>query len=75
MERTATRLTGLIRIVQSVNVGNWIGHLIVLAQGAGALSHLYDHPEDITEYITAVRFHGSAMRRSLFDQSEAQHVV
>lgn len=33
MERTASRLTGVIRIVQSINVSNWIGHLIVLAQG------------------------------------------
>lgn len=33
MERTATRLNRVIRIVQSINIGNWIGHLIVLAQG------------------------------------------
>jgi SAM-dependent methyltransferase len=33
MERTATRLTGLIRVLQGLNVGNWIGRLIVLAQG------------------------------------------
>lgn len=33
MERTATKLGRLICIVQSVNIGNWIGRLIVLAQG------------------------------------------
>lgn len=33
MERTATRLGKLIGIVQRVNVGNWIGRSIVLAQG------------------------------------------
>lgn len=33
MERTATKLSRLIGIVQSVNVGNWIGRSIVLAQG------------------------------------------
>lgn len=33
MERTATKLGTLIGIMQCVNVGNWIGRLIVLAQG------------------------------------------
>jgi SAM-dependent methyltransferase len=33
MERTASKLTRLIGIVQALNVGNWIGHLIVVAQG------------------------------------------
>ncbi len=33
MERTASKLGRLIRFVQVVNVGNWIGRLIVLAQG------------------------------------------
>jgi SAM-dependent methyltransferase len=33
MERTASKLGGLIRFVQFINVGNWIGRLIVLAQG------------------------------------------
>jgi SAM-dependent methyltransferase len=33
MERTATKLGRLMTIVQWVNVGNWIGRLIVLAQG------------------------------------------
>jgi SAM-dependent methyltransferase len=33
MERTAHTLTGIIRFVQFLNVGNWIGRLIVLAQG------------------------------------------
>ena len=33
MERTAIRLGKLIGILQAVNVGNWIGRLIVLAQG------------------------------------------
>jgi len=33
MERTATKLGRLIAILQTVNVGNWIGRFIVLAQG------------------------------------------
>jgi len=33
MERTARNLSGIIRIVQILNVGNWIGRLMVLAQG------------------------------------------
>lgn len=33
MERTAATLGVLIRTVQALNVGNWIGRLIVLAQG------------------------------------------
>jgi hypothetical protein len=33
MERTATRLTRTNALLQSLNIGNWIGHLIVLAQG------------------------------------------
>ena len=33
MERTATRLGKLIGFVQRVNIGNWVGRLIVLAQG------------------------------------------
>jgi hypothetical protein len=33
MERTARNLTGIIRLLQKLNVGNWIGHLMVLAQG------------------------------------------
>jgi len=33
MERTTTKLSRLIAVVQSVNVGNWLGRLIVLAQG------------------------------------------
>jgi SAM-dependent methyltransferase len=33
MERTARALTGIIRIVQILNIRNWIGRLIVLAQG------------------------------------------
>ena len=33
MERTTIKLGRLIHIVQAVNVGNWIGWLIVLAQG------------------------------------------
>ena len=33
MERTAIRLGSLIRIVQTLNIGNWMGRLIVLAQG------------------------------------------
>ena len=33
MERTATKLSRPIRMMQRLNVGNWIGRLIVLAQG------------------------------------------
>jgi SAM-dependent methyltransferase len=33
MERTAARLGKWIGIVQKVNIGNWVGRLIVLAQG------------------------------------------
>lgn len=33
MVRTAAILGGLIRGLQTLNVGNWIGRLIVLAQG------------------------------------------
>lgn len=33
MERTAVKLGWAIRILQRLNVGNWIGQLIVLAQG------------------------------------------
>ena len=33
MERTATRLGTRMRVFQRLNVGNWIGRLIVLAQG------------------------------------------
>ncbi len=33
MERTAAKLGPLINFVQRVNVGNWMGRLIVLAQG------------------------------------------
>jgi len=33
MERTTIKLGRLIGIVQAVNVGNWVGRLIVLAQG------------------------------------------
>ncbi len=33
MERTAPKLSRLIGIVQALNFGNWIGRLIVLAQG------------------------------------------
>lgn len=33
MERTADKLGTPVRIFQSVNLGNWIGRLIVLAQG------------------------------------------
>jgi SAM-dependent methyltransferase len=33
MERTASQLGMLIRLMQHLNVGNWIGRLIVLAQG------------------------------------------
>jgi SAM-dependent methyltransferase len=33
MERTASQLGNRIRLMQRLNVGNWIGHLIVLAQG------------------------------------------
>ena len=32
MERTAVRLGTLVRVFQRLNVGNWIGRLIVLAQ-------------------------------------------
>lgn len=32
MERTAAQLGKLVRVFQRVNVGNWIGHLLVLAQ-------------------------------------------
>jgi SAM-dependent methyltransferase len=33
MKRTATKLRGLVRVVQSINMGNWVGRLIVLFQG------------------------------------------
>lgn len=33
MERTASQLGTLIKVVQIMNIGNWIGRLIVLAQG------------------------------------------
>jgi SAM-dependent methyltransferase len=33
MERTATKLGPFVRMFQKVNVGNWVGRLIVLAQG------------------------------------------
>ena len=33
MERTASQLGTLIRLLQRLNVGNWVGHLVVLAQG------------------------------------------
>lgn len=33
MERTAKKLSPLIRFTQRINVGNWIGRLIVAAQG------------------------------------------
>jgi SAM-dependent methyltransferase len=33
MERTATQLGTLLKLVQRLNVGNWIGRTIVLAQG------------------------------------------
>ena len=33
MERTSARFGGLVRIFQRVNIGNWIGRLIVAAQG------------------------------------------
>jgi len=33
MERTANKLGTVVRVFQSVNVGNWVGRLIVIAQG------------------------------------------
>ncbi len=33
MERTASKLQNIIQIMQRLNVGNWIGHTIVAAQG------------------------------------------
>jgi hypothetical protein len=33
MERTASKLGTVVRVFQTVNIGNWIGRLIVLAQG------------------------------------------
>ncbi len=33
MERTATKLQGIIGGIQRINFGNWIGRLIVLGQG------------------------------------------
>jgi hypothetical protein len=33
MERTAARLGKLMRVFQRLNLGNWIGRLIVSAQG------------------------------------------
>jgi uncharacterized protein (DUF3820 family) len=33
MERTASQLGKLIRVMQHLNFGNWIGRLIVLLQG------------------------------------------
>jgi len=33
MERTAPKLSKLVGVVQTINIGNWVGRLIVLAQG------------------------------------------